>query len=92
MPKLLLNLVCLAQDCLPRGGVIAVRPEEEVLVAARGETVAVGESVQGLTATDLAGLGPRTGQGAYAGFLAARLGGAIAYKQGPGEIGFSLRS
>src|SRR5579859_3140148 len=89
--KLLLNLVCLAQDCLPRGGVIAVRPEEEVLVAARGETVTMGESVQGLAATDLAALGPRTGQGAYAGFLAARLRGAIAYKQGPGEIGFVLR-
>ena len=90
--KLLLNLICLAQDCLPRGGVIAVRPEEEVLVAARGDTVTAGESVQGLTATDFATLGARAGQGAYAGFLAARLGGAVTWRQSPGEIAFSLRS
>lgn len=90
--KLLLNLICLAQDCLPRGGIIAVRPEEEVLVAARGDTVTAGESLQGLGSTDLAALGPRSGQGAYAGFLAARLGGAVAYNQSPGEIAFSLRS
>lgn len=90
--KLLLNLICLAQDCLPRGGVIAVRPEEEALVTARGDTVTVGESVQGLTATDLAGLGPRSGQGAYAGFLAARLGGRVAWRQESGEIIFGLQS
>lgn len=89
--KLLLNLICLAQDCLPRGGVIAVRPDEEVLVAARGDTVTVGESVQGLTATDFAALGPRAGQGAYAAFLAARSGGSITYNQASGEIAFSLR-
>lgn len=88
--KLLLNLICLAQDCLPRGGVIAVRPQDAVLVAARGETLAVGESVQGLAATELAGLGPRAGQGAYSAFLAARLGGAVAWRQGAGEIVFSL--
>jgi len=72
--------------------VIAVRPEEEVLVAARGETVAAGESVQGLAATDLTALGPRAGQGAYTAFLAARWGGAITYNQASGEIAFSLRT
>ena len=90
--KLLLNLICLAQDCLPRGGVIAVRPEETVLVAARGETVTVSDSVQGLAATDFASLGPRSGQGAYAGFLAVRLGGAVVWQQTSGEIAFTLRS
>jgi hypothetical protein len=89
--KLLLNLICLAQDCLPRGGTIAVRPEEEGLVAARGELVTLGESVQGLGAADLAGLGPRSGQGAYTGFLAARLGKSVAYQQKTGEIVFTLR-
>ncbi len=89
--KLLLNLICMAQDCLPRGGVIAVRPEETVLVAARGETVTVPESVKGLTAADFAAMGPRAGQGAYAGLLAVRLGGAVAWKQSPGEIAFTLQ-
>jgi histidine phosphotransferase ChpT len=88
--KLLLNMVCLAQDCLPRGGVIAVRPQENS-VTARGDTVTTGESVQGLTAGDLAGLGPRAGQGAYSAFLAARLGGKVAWRQGTGEIAFSLQ-
>jgi histidine phosphotransferase ChpT len=90
--KLLLNLICLAQDCLPRGGVISVRPHEAVLVAARGETLNAGESVLGLAADDLADLGPRAGQGAYAAFLAVRLGGSIGWKQKPGEIAFSLQA
>jgi len=89
--KLLLNLICLAQDCLPRGGVIVVRPQEAVLVAARGETLTASESVQGLAAAELAGQGPRAGQGAYAALLAARLGGTVAWHQGPDEIAFSLK-
>jgi histidine phosphotransferase ChpT len=88
--KLLLNMLCLAQDCLPRGGTIHVRPQE-ASVTARGDTVTVAESVQGLTAGELAGLGPRAGQGAYAAFLAARLGGTVAWTQGAGEIAFSVR-
>ncbi len=89
--KLLLNLMCLAQDCLPRGGVIAVRPAEAVLVTARGDTVNASESAQGLAATDLDGLGPRAGQGAYASLLAARLGGTVEWRQSQGEIAFFLR-
>ena len=89
--KLLLNLVCLAQDSLPRGGVIVVRPQDTALVTARGATVMAGESVQGLAAGELAGLGPRAGQGAYAAFLAARLGGTVGWRQGEGEIAFSFQ-
>ena len=89
--KLLLNLICLAQDCLPRGGVIAVRPGEAALVAARGGTLAQSESVQGLASADLAALGARAGQGAYAALLASRLGGRIEWRQGQGEIVFELR-
>jgi histidine phosphotransferase ChpT len=89
--KLLLNLICLAQDCLPRGGVIAVRPRDAVPVTARGATVTVGESVRGLTAVELAGLGPRAGQGTYVTCLAARLGATIVWRQDMGEIAFSLQ-
>ena len=88
--KLLLNLICLAQDCLPRGGTISVRPGEAAPVVARGDTVTIGESAQGL-AGELDGLGPRAGQGVYAAFLAARLGGKVACRQGPGEVAFSLQ-
>lgn len=91
LAKLLLNLICLAQDCLPRGGVIAVRPQEAALVTARGETIITAESVQGLAASELAGLGPRAGQGTYAAFVAARLGSKVAWRQGEGEIAFSLQ-
>src|SRR5579859_5883548 len=88
--KLLLNLVCLAQDCLPRGGVIAVRPGDAALVAARGAALTQSESVQGLAAADLSALGPRSGQGAYTAFLAARLGGRIESRRSEGEMVFEL--
>jgi len=88
--KLLLNLICLAQDCLPRGGVIAVRPQEAALVTARGAVLTQGESVQGLAGGDLAALGPRAGQGAYAALLAARLDGKVACRQEQGQIVFEL--
>ncbi len=87
--KLLLNLICLAQDCLPRGGTISVRPGEAALVVARGASVVLSESTQGL-AGELNGLGPRAAQGAYAASLAARLGGRVACRQAQGEAAFSL--
>ena len=90
LAKLLLNLICLAQDSLPRGGVIAVRPRGVALVTARGDSATPGESVQGLTAEDLGDLGARSGQGAYAARLAARLGATVRWRQSPGEIAFSL--
>ncbi len=92
LAKLLLNLICLAQDSLPRGGVIVVRPRGAALVLGRGEPVTAGESVQGLDAADLGGLSGRAGQGAYASRLAARLGATVAWRQSPGEIAFSLRN
>lgn len=92
LAKLLLNLICLAQDSLPRGGVIAVRPRGPALVAGRGDNVVPGESLQGLEAADLGGLSARSGQGAYAARLAARLGARIDWRQSPGEIAFSLQT
>ncbi len=79
--KLLLNLVLLAQDCLPRGGVITVRarPEAQVLASlvAAGAGAVPGDAIAGLAAPGMAGLGPRSAQGYYSARLAARLGMAV---------------
>ena len=84
--KLLLNLISLAQECLPRGGRIEVRPDSAEMVTARGAANAQGEAVSGLKAMSFKGLTPRAAQGAYAGLLAARLGGNIDVRQGDGGV------
>ncbi len=88
--KLLLNLVLLAQDCLPRGGDIAVRtrPAAGVLasVIAAGNGAAAGDAVAGLSAGGSAGLGPRSAQGYYSARLAARLGLAVQCSNEGGRV------
>lgn len=88
--KLLLNLICLAQDCLPRGGIIAVRPLGKVVVTALGGGVARGASLEGLDAPAASGLSPRAAQGYYAAILAQRLGLQIEARLQEGSYSFSL--
>lgn len=88
--KLLLNLICLAQECLPRGGNIVVRPRQSDLVTAEGAVVAVGEAVQGLSADGIAGLTPRAAQGVYASLLARRMGSSITVRKGDDKVVFAL--
>ena len=83
--KLLLNLVCIAQECLPRGGTIEVQPE---MVTARGGSIVQGEAVFGLKAEGYQGLTPRAAQGAYAALLASRLHGKIDIRQGDQSLAF----
>jgi histidine phosphotransferase ChpT len=90
--KLLLNLICLAQDCLPRGGVIAVRPQGKIVVTALGGAPVLGDSVQGLQASDLANVAPRAAQGVYAAGLARRLSQQIDAHLQDGSVSFSLRA
>ncbi len=90
--KLLLNLVLLAQDCLPKGGRIVVRPSGDELVRAEGEQATLGESAHGIAAVGLAGLGPRGMQGAYTALLAHRLNAGIEMRQQTGVICFMLCS
>lgn len=82
--KLLLNLVLLARGCLPRGGLVTVRPgvPEAGLpsVAASGSRAAPGETAVALAAKGARGLGPREVQAYYAGRLAENLGLTINYK------------
>ncbi len=82
--KLLLNLILLARDSLPRGGVVRVEVAAGEKVFARVEARGRGAQPTGaataLKATDLSGLGPRGAQGYYAAKLAKRLGWAINYE------------
>jgi len=88
--KLLLNLISLAQECLPRGGIIAVRPQERQIVVASGPSVQMGEAAQGLEATDMSRMSPRGAQGAYAALLAKRIGSSISAVQDDMKVSFSL--
>lgn len=89
--KLMLNLICVAQECLPRGGTIRVSPEAEDWITATGLAAQIGEAVQGLNAQDVMGLPPRAAQGAYAASLARRLGLRIEIRQGDGKISFKVK-
>ena len=87
--KLLLNLICLAQECLPRGGVIAVRPAEIEMVIARGSPL-LGEAAQWLRPLLSDGMSPRAAQGAYAALLARRLSCRIDLRKGDDVIAFAV--
>lgn len=75
--KLVLNLLLIARDALPRGGRLDVRLRRgrqwSIEVAATGR-VMVGEALEALNAAGLDGLTPRGAQAYYAGLLAHRLG------------------
>ena len=90
--KLLVNLVWLAQDCLPRGGTIAVEARRQPQILARvtadGPLVSFGEAATGLTATAIGGLGPRSAQGLYAARLAQRQGYVIRSENCANRISF----
>jgi histidine phosphotransferase ChpT len=77
--RLLLNLVLLAKDALPRGGRITVdlsdgRPR----VVARGEPAALSDEARQVLADGRAAAGPRGAQAQFAQILASRLGGRLA--------------
>jgi len=74
--KLLLNMVLLARDCLPRGGAVLVRTQADgqgMVVTAEGVGAVPGASVAALTAAGVEVLDARGIQGYYAGQLAKRL-------------------
>ena len=91
--KLLLNLVLLARDCLPRGGVVSVdAPAQEgvlPVVAAQGAQVAVAEAVKALDAADVSLLRPRGAQGYYASLLARRMGLSISCEDSHDRVVFA---
>ncbi len=91
--KLLLNLVLLARDCLPRGGAILVRArlpgQPWASVVAEGQGAVSGEAMAGLTA-GIDDLEPRSAQGYYAAGLASRLGLTIRASVASGRIELNI--
>lgn len=81
--RLLLNLVCLAAEALPRGGVIAIAGEaapaaRRFILRAEGEDLHLRPELQdGLDAGEASGLGPRAAQAYFFCRLADSLGGAL---------------
>jgi hypothetical protein len=84
--RIVLPLVLLAVDCLPRGGTVAVRgwprggqpgSDQTVSVTATGGTLSAGEAVGQLDAGAPDTYGPRGAPGRYLRHLAEQLGLAI---------------
>ncbi|HIJ63795.1 MAG TPA: hypothetical protein HPQ04_13970 [Rhodospirillaceae bacterium] len=93
--KLLLNLLLVARDCLPRGGRLRVSarqsPAELVEMVAEGANAAPAEAVAGLLRADTAGLGPRGAQGFYTRCLAERQAVPIDISQDAGRVVLTIR-
>lgn len=81
--RLLLNLLCLAAEVLPRGGTISVEGEtapaaRRFILRAEGEDLHLRPELQeGLDATEAGGLGPRAAQAYFLRCLADSLGGSL---------------
>lgn len=95
--KLLLNLLALGVEALPRGGTLAVTAASagtgvEAHVAAIGERAGLREETEAALSDDVPvdTLTPRSVQGYFAGLLARRLGGRLALERsGPDAITLS---
>lgn len=94
--KLLLNLVLLATDCLPRGGAVAVRAAPMgdgvgIAVTAAGEGARLREGVADAMAADAAAdaLSAHTVAAAFAQGLAKALGTSIEVSEHAGEVRFA---
>jgi histidine phosphotransferase ChpT len=77
--RLLLNLLLLAKDALPRGGRIAVDMSDgRPRVVARGEPAALSDEARQVLVDGHPATGPRGAQAQFARILAERLGGTLA--------------
>lgn len=90
LPKLLLNLIALAVEALPRGGtvVVTVSPGWAVKVAAVGEGAALRPETAAALAPDILvdGLTPRQVQAYFTALLAGRLGGRLLVEPGDNRV------
>ena len=82
--KLLLNMIALAAECLPRGGSVAVSVRETALgvalmVVARGQSAAIRDELTGVFEEDASveDLSPRNVQGYFTAHLARALGSTL---------------
>lgn len=91
--KLLLNLILLARDCLPRGGRLSVErfpatATGGLRITAQGVGGMPAESVSALQATDVSALRPRGAQGYYTALLARKMGLSINYEDSHDRVVF----
>lgn len=90
LPKLLLNLIALAVEALPRGGtvVVTVSPGWALKVAAVGEGAALRPETAAALAPDILvdGLTPRQVQAYFTALLAGRLGGRLLVEPGDNRV------
>lgn len=93
--KLLLNLLLVARDCLPRGGSLRLSARQGPGILAEVEAADAvarpAEAMAGLAADGPAGLGPRGAQGYYTRGLIARQGAGLEVSHHPGRIVLSAR-
>lgn len=89
--RLLLNLVLLAKDALPRGGRITVEVNEaRPRVVAYGEPAALSDEVRAVLNGDRAPSGPKGAQAHFARILAERLGGGLVASLTPEGLALSI--
>jgi histidine phosphotransferase ChpT len=93
--RLVLNLILLARDSLPRGGAIvaeiAAQGPGTARVHARGEPAKLGEEARAVLVEDREPPGPRGAHALFTRRLAERLdGAALQVTEGPGELLLSL--
>lgn len=91
--RLMLNLLMLARDCLPRGGAIRLAGPAGGAVltvfAEQGHAVP-GEAAKAVAARSVAGLTVRGAQGYFAARLAEQAGMAIGFLSEPGRVTITL--
>lgn len=95
--KLLLNMIALAAECLPRGGSVSVSVRETALgaalmVVARGQSAAIREELAGVFEDGMAveDLSPRNVQGYFTARLARALGSPLQIASEPDRVIFEV--
>ncbi len=91
--RLILNLVLLAKDALPRGGVVAVTSRKgQLTVAAQGEATVLGDEARAVLLEGAEPQGPRGAQAALAALLARRRGSGLGVAFTAGGLAFAIAS
>lgn len=91
--RLILNLVLLAKDALPRGGVVTVTARgDRLAVSAQGEPTVLGDEARAVLLDGAEPQGPRGAQAALAMLLARRRGGGLKVAFTAGGLAFAIAS
>jgi len=87
LARLILNLVLVGRDALPRGGTLAVSAGEcGARVVARGTPAALSDEAQAVLVDSAEPAGPRGAQAFFVRRLAESLAGPLSVRHGAGEV------